>query len=899
MLSRLFVLFLIGTSVSWLHGQVSPSVWLPHFESIKNSAPFPGDYAEYVVTHSHQSSLSKINHVYLKQMFGGIPVVDGKLSIHVNQKGELVTIHDQFITNLAQKTTAEVPVLSIENVLDGMWEQLGKKIILTNKILSLENTVVKKTVIDSEGQLNGPVKASLTYKLTDETKLVLAWEIEFETLNGNEHLIVYLDAATGIVIQKQNLVVSCSFLPEVQEVSKKPFMPLETNYMNMQYLYNVYPLKVESPIHGDRSLINNPADINASPYNWHDVNGQQGSEYTETKGNNVEAREDIDGNNATLGDMADGGNDLVFNFPINFGAHPNVNQDASITNLFYWNNVIHDIIYQYGFDEVAGNFQTNNYGNGAAENDHVLADALDGEGLNNANFMTPGDGSSPRMQMFLWNNGSFLVVNSPAPISGLYQHEEASFGPGAFNISGTIVLGQDNSNNPSLGCLPLINGNQINGKIAMLDRGGCEESLKCLNAQNAGAIAVIICHTQAGNPYVMPFGSFGNSINIPCVMVSKQVCDSIKLYLPSTVNVSLIGSGFIDSDFDNGVICHEYGHGISNRLTGGADIVNCLFNLEQMGEGWSDWYGLMLTMEDDDVEERPRGIGTYSMGQFPDGVGLRPYRYSTDMTENPHTYNSIKQSAIPHGVGSVWCVMLWELTWAFIREYGYDPDFYYGTGGNNKIMQIVTEALKLQPCNPGFVDGRDAILLADQQLFAGQHQCLIWKAFAKRGLGAGASQGSSADVLDGNEAFDMPRSCCSYVSNTNNSGNGSLREAVACTPSGGTVHFLNFIMFDTIELTGQTIILDKNLTIKHPETWSLGIQAFGDFPVFENSGNVTLENLHLIGNFGNGTRVLSNSGNMVLKSVKLSDQVTSNANGQSVLNTGTLTIEGQTIIDKP
>jgi hypothetical protein len=269
------------------------------------------------------------------------------------------------------------------------------------------------------------------------------------------------------------------------------------------------------------------------------------------------------------------------------------------------------------------------------------------------------------------------------------------------------------------------------------------------------------------------------------------------------------------------------------------------------------------------------------------------------MTENPHTYNSIKQSAIPHGVGSVWCVMLWELTWAFIREYGYDPDFYYGTGGNNKIMQIVTEALKLQPCNPGFVDGRDAILLADQQLFDGQHQCLIWKAFAKRGLGAGASQGSSADVLDGNEAFDMPRSCCSYVSNTNNSGEGSLRAAVACTPSGGTVHFLNFIMFDTIELTGQTIILDKNLTIKHPETWSLGIQAFGDFPVFENSGNVTLENLHLIGNFGNGTRVLSNSGNMVLKSVKLSDQVSSNANGQSVLNTGTLTIEGQTIIDKP
>ena len=46
-----------------------------------------------------------------------------------------------------------------------------------------------------------------------------------------------------------------------------------------------------------------------------------------------------------------------------------------------------------------------------------------------------------------------------------------------------------------------------------------------------------------------------------------------------------------DSDLDNGVIAHEYGHGISNRLTGGPTTVTCLNNAEQMGEGWSDWFG--------------------------------------------------------------------------------------------------------------------------------------------------------------------------------------------------------------------------------------------------------------------------------------------------------------------
>ena len=57
-------------------------------------------------------------------------------------------------------------------------------------------------------------------------------------------------------------------------------------------------------------------------------------------------------------------------------------------------------------------------------------------------------------------------------------------------------------------------------------------------------------------------------------------------------------------------------------------------------------------------------------------------------------------------------------------------------------IALVTEGLKLQPCNPGFVDGRNAILDADVALYGGANQCLIWEAFAKRGLGVSAEQGS-------------------------------------------------------------------------------------------------------------------------------------------------------------
>ena len=88
-----------------------------------------------------------------------------------------------------------------------------------------------------------------------------------------------------------------------------------------------------------------------------------------------------------------------------------------MTNLFYWNNIIHDVQYNYGFDEAAGNFQLNNYGRGGAGNDPVRAEAQDGAGTNNANFGTPADGSRPRMQMFIWTAPIPIATVTSTPAS--------------------------------------------------------------------------------------------------------------------------------------------------------------------------------------------------------------------------------------------------------------------------------------------------------------------------------------------------------------------------------------------------------------------------------------------------------------------------------------------------
>jgi PKD repeat protein len=214
-----------------------------------------------------------------------------------------------------------------------------------------------------------------------------------------------------------------------------------------------------------------------------------------------------------------------------------------------------------------------------------------------------------------------------------------------------------------------------------------------------------------------------------------------------------------DGNFDNGVVAHEYGHGVSNRLTGGPSNTSCLQNAEQGGEGWSDWLALILTIEPSDSGAMARGIGTYAKGQTVFGAGIRRFPYSTNMTINPQTYSTLATSSGPHQVGEIWCDAIWDMTWFLIRDYGFNPDVYNGTSGNNIALKLVLEGMKLQPCSPGYIDGRDAILLADDLLYGGVHRCVIWEAFARRGMGYNASQGSSNSTTDQTVDFTMPPFC--------------------------------------------------------------------------------------------------------------------------------------------
>lgn len=133
-----------------------------------------------------------------------------------------------------------------------------------------------------------------------------------------------------------------------------------------------------------------------------------------------------------------------------------------------------------------------------------------------------------------------VTVNSPAGIAGDYIALDSNFDfgvPLTGPITGNLVLVNDGTANPNEGCNALINGAAVNGDIAIIYRGNCNFTDKVKNAENAGAIAVVMVNNIGGPPITM--GGDTQTLTIPAVMVSKADGQLMVDQLGTGVNVTL------------------------------------------------------------------------------------------------------------------------------------------------------------------------------------------------------------------------------------------------------------------------------------------------------------------------------------------------------------------------
>lgn len=808
--SLLFSIFLsIGIMAQ---SQVSSKTIQHLSESYEQLGLKASDIENVIVDHAYTDK-NGVRFIYLIQTHEGIPVYNAIMTIVISKKGKIITTGNRFISDLKSKIASTKSEFSAQEAI---------KLAATH--FKTETTVFptrtdSKTGVEyfmAKDLVNKEIPVSYKYEVDAEGKLHKAYDLSLDMKANSDWWSIRIDAATGEILSKTNWTVYCNHEGSHSHENEECVGSMEHNtnhaqdnaiesnssILNDGASYRVYQFPIESPNYGAQSLLVNPADPEASPLGWHDINGSEGADYNTTRGNNVWVYLDSLAQNSSQGDEVNGGTELIFDATHDKTLEIRDNVEAAQINLFYANNFMHDFTYHLGFDEAAGNFQHRNYSNLGKQGDEVNAEAFDGLNLyvpivqdtmfiNNANFSTPADGASGRMQMYAWENpeGSFSI-ETPLEIAELVtQTGTATFGPpvSVMSVSGKVALAiDDNPSNPTQVCSDIINPEAINGNVAIIERGECNFDGKVLRAQQAGAIAVMICNVSGvdgGNgDETINMGaptdgtSVAGQIDIPSLFIQKSICDKIKASISNGIDVTVTfeerdnGPNLLDGCFDNGVIAHEFAHGISNRLTAGPNNVGCLPVFddngdgnpdrgEQMGEGWSDYFSLISTLKNNDLAERARGIGTYVDGGNANSRGIRRFPYSTDMTVCPLTYDDIISGSVPHGVGEVWAATLWDLNWAFIELYGIDDTWTDTNSGNFRAARLVIDGLKLQDCRPGYVDGRDAILSADLINNDGDHQCLIWEVFARRGIGFYAVQGESTDHRDNQQNFDPMPTC--------------------------------------------------------------------------------------------------------------------------------------------
>ncbi|MBC8029250.1 MAG: M36 family metallopeptidase [Pyrinomonadaceae bacterium] len=306
------------------------------------------------------------------QTVGGFKVFEGEVLVAVNKNGEVLSVREGFLVTGQQ--VGLKPKLTEAQGIARAFRYAGRDVFPSfAETYSRASNSEKSRFANPISQDLEEVTSELTVMRVGEAAR-LAWHV-YADAGPNAWYEMLVDAHSGELLFRRNLYITAA-------------------------QGTVY---IESPTHGSRQLVSFVGDtvINTSA-------GWMGTS-TVTTGNNVEAYLDTDANNApdnnngaglSVGHASAANQD--FTFPFSTTVDPRTQQAAVVTNLFYFNNIMHDFSYGLGFTETARNFQTNNYGRGGTGNDSVRAEAQDGSGTNNANFATPPDGSRPRMQQYLF-----------------------------------------------------------------------------------------------------------------------------------------------------------------------------------------------------------------------------------------------------------------------------------------------------------------------------------------------------------------------------------------------------------------------------------------------------------------------------------------------------------------
>jgi large repetitive protein len=595
-----------------------------------------------------------------------------------------------------------------------------------------------------------PARGRPAMHVADDGTLVPVWEVEAGLAGPRGPVARFrIDRLSGQVLQQVDLTHDATYRVWIDDDLRPQDSP------NV----DVSPHPTGAPDTLERDLVE-PTDVevdglNVNPDGGTDAWLPSGAETLE--GNNVH----VYGDGTTYGDEAgsklpiSGSAPGVFDSTYDFELDAVASESqlaATAAQAFYTTNWLHDRYYDVGFDEAAGNAQLDNYGRGGVDGDPInirlWADWSDLE-RNNANMTTPADGSSPQMNVYIFNPLSEIWLDGQATplVAG-----SAEFGPSDVSISGELVWWPDEG---ATACEPT--EGDVVGRVVLVNRGPCKYAAKALNAQNAGAIGVVLIDSESSElPPLLGFDDVSTGVVIPMVSVTaadgEALADEADL---GPVSLTLTRPPDVDGGLDSGMVAHEWGHYLFYR-----HISCAATQCGAMSEGWSDATALhMMVREGDDLD----GVYPYSafLSADPEWAyyGGRRMPYSRDPAINGLSFRHIMDGeSLPdvpsrenshgneevHNAGEIWASALFDAYLALLDQPGADFDDV-----DQRWPELVVTALGFIPDSPSYLEGRDGLLAAALVVDPDSAQ-LMAQAFADRGMGTCAEgpEGES-NSLDG------------------------------------------------------------------------------------------------------------------------------------------------------
>ncbi|HUK90824.1 MAG TPA: M36 family metallopeptidase [Blastocatellia bacterium] len=360
--------------------------------------------------------------VRFEQVVNGIPVFQSETRAILDREGRLIRTLGLLVPG-ADSADSLDGLMSPEQSLASAMATVGITLDVSAMTSKPRDAAGNRRLVSANHpKVNGPADSRLVYFPLAPGTLIPAWSHVVFTRDSRDWYML-VDARTGALLWRKNIRADAStqdarFNVYVQGDGKTPAEnPAPATSVVTPGSGTQFPGIARTTV--SMSSVQN---LVASPDGWIDDGGNT------TTGNNVDSYLDVNDLNMPNPGLLDDNGRPVGNVDVNshmrdflgtgyaytpppLSGNPDAGtaptdtqfQRGAITELFYISNWYHDQLYNLGFDEAAGNFQTNNFGRGGTGGDPVLAEGQDGSGTDNSNFSTPPDGMSGRMQMYIFD----------------------------------------------------------------------------------------------------------------------------------------------------------------------------------------------------------------------------------------------------------------------------------------------------------------------------------------------------------------------------------------------------------------------------------------------------------------------------------------------------------------